>query len=98
MRYTEGDTSNSASVFIDEKLVLNTDINMTVRLLATKRWIDGLDQDAYTIRPAIRLDWYFTSTLLLDMEMGYEWLMQDFESEDFEVQQGFVVMGLHKRF
>ncbi len=98
LRYTEGDTSGSASLFIDEKLVLNPDINLTLRLVTTQRWIDGLDQDAYTVRPGARLDWYFTPTLLLDMEVGYEWLMQDFEEEDFEVQQGFIVMGLHKRF
>lgn len=71
---------------------------MTLRLLATQRSINGLDQDAYTLRPAVRLDWYFTSTLLLDTELGYEWLMQDFEAGDYKVQQGFIVIGLHKRF
>ncbi len=69
-----------------------------LRLLASQRSLAGLGQQAYTLRSGLRLDWYIISDLLLDMELGYEYLLQDFADEDFEVRQAFMVMGLRKRF
>jgi tetratricopeptide (TPR) repeat protein len=97
-RYTSGDVTSNATVFVDEKMRLDHGLDLIMRLSASSRWLEGLNQDAYTLRPGIRLDWYITPDFLLDMELGYEWLMQDFESEDFEVHQGFLIMGLRKRF
>lgn len=97
-RYTQGDSSNSASLFIDEKLRFNRHLNLTLRLLGSRRWVNDVNRDAHTLRPATRLDWYITPTFLLDFELGYEWLLQDFESEEFKAHQGFLIMGLRKRF
>lgn len=97
-RYTSGDTSSSATLFIDEKLRLDQGLDLIFRLSASARWLEDRNQDAYTVRPGMRLNWYITSDLLLDAELGYEWMSQEFESYDYQVHQGFVVMGLRKRF
>lgn len=97
-RYTSGDFSDSLSLYADEKIYFNGGVNLILRLRGSRRTMDEVDQDALTLRPAVRLDWYISQDLLLESELGYEWLMQDFGDEDFEVQQGFLVLGLRKRF
>ena len=98
VRYTEGDVASSASVYLDEKLRINPRTHVTLRLAGSRRWMDDTNQDVYSVRPGVRLDWYITPDFLLDVEMGYEWSEQDFESYNFEVQQGFFLMGLRTRF
>ncbi len=97
-RYTHGDTSNSASLYADEKLRFNQSINLTLRLLGSRRWVNNADRDTYTLRPALRLNWFFNPTFLLDAELGYEWLSQQFETMDFEARQTYLMLGLRKRF
>lgn len=97
-RYTAGEYADTTSLFVDEKLHINEDVNLVVRLRASQRTREDLDQDAYTLRPGLRLDWYLTRDLMLDMELGYEWLLQDFGADDFEVHQGFAIMGVRRRF
>ena len=98
LRYTSGDVANNATVFIDEKLRFDRGVDLTVRLSASRRWLNDLDQEAYTVRQGVRLDWYITPDFLLDLEFGYEWLLQEFQSDDFQVHQGFAMMGLRRRF
>lgn len=98
LRYTTGDVTETAVVYVDEKLRLDANIDLIFRLSASYRTLTDYNQDAYTVRPGIKLDWYFTPDFLLDMEAGYEWLAQDFESENFQIHQGFIVLGLRKRF
>lgn len=97
-RYTAGEFADTTSVYIDEKWRMRPDFNLLIRLRASVRTRDDVEQDAYTVRPGLRAEWYFSPDLLLDMELGYEWLLQDFNSEDFEVHQGFAILGLRKRF
>ncbi len=33
------------------------------------------------MRPGVRLEWYIKPDLMLDTEVGYEWLSQDFQSD-----------------
>ncbi len=96
-RYTGGDVSNAASIYLNEKLHLGTHLDMTLRLLGSRRWRNDISQETWTVRPGLRLDWYFTRDFLLDMEMGYEWSNQDFGNGSLQIQQGFVLMGLRKR-
>ena len=98
VRYTAGDVANNATLFIDEKLRFDHGLDLTVRLSASRRWFEDLEQEAYTLRPGVRLDWYITPDFLLDLEFGYEWLLQEFQSDDFQVHQGFAMVGLRKRF
>ena len=98
LRYTSGDVANNATLFIDEKLRFDHGVNLIARLSASRRWLEDLNQDTYTVRPGLRLDWYITPDFLLDLELGYEWLLQDFQSDDFQVHQGFAMMGLRRRF
>lgn len=98
VRYTDGDLTESTTLFLDEKFYLDHGLNLVLRMRASQRTVTAFDQDALTLRPGIRLDWYITPDLLLETELGYEWLAQDFGENDFEVQQGFVVLGLRKRF
>jgi hypothetical protein len=60
--------------------------------------MDELDQESTSLRPALRLEWYLTRDLMFETELGYEWLTQEFASTEFDSQQGFLVMGLRKRF
>ncbi len=69
-----------------------------MRLSASRRWLEDMDQDTYTVRPGLRLAWHITPDFLLDLELGYEWLLQDFQADDFQVHQGFAMMGLRRRF
>ena len=98
VRYTDGDTSDSTSIYFHEKLYLDSGVNMTLRLRATQRRLSEYDRDSLTLRPAVRLDWYISRDLLLESELGYEWWSQDFGRDDYEVQQLFIILGLRKRF
>ncbi len=98
LRYTSGDVANNATVFIDEKLRFDHGVDLIARLSASRRWLEDMDQDTYTVRPGLRLAWHITPDFLLDLELGYEWLLQDFQADDFQVHQGFAMMGLRRRF
>jgi hypothetical protein len=98
IRYTTGDSADATSLFVDERISFNQNLNLTLRMLATQRSLKDFDQQAYTLRPVVSLDWYFTPSFLLEFELGYEWLLQDFQSESYQVQQGFLITGLRKRF
>jgi len=98
VRYTAGDTSDSAVIFVDEKLRLNQKLYLILRLRGSQRTMHERDQDALTIRPGARLTWYLSPDFMLESELGYEWLVQDFAGSNFEVQQAFLIMGLRKRF
>ncbi len=97
-RYTTGDAMSSASVFLDEKFHINQDINTVIRLRASRRWQDGLDRDVYSVGPGVQLNWFFTRDFMLEMELGYEWSQQKFGFDDLQIQQGFMIMGVRKRF
>ena len=97
-RYTTGDVMSSASVYLDEKFRINQDINTVIRLRASRRWQDGLDRDVYSVGPGIQLNWFFTRDFMLEMELGYEWSEQQFGFDDIQIQQGFMIMGVRKRF
>jgi hypothetical protein len=98
VRYTDGETASNATVYADEKLRFDSNVDVIFRLSGSKRWLTDYDQDAYTVRPGVRLEWYITPDLMLDSEVGYEWLSQDFQSDTLVAQQGYIVMGLRKRF
>lgn len=97
-RYTTGDAMGSVSVHLDEKFRINQDINTVIRLRASRRWQDGLDRDVYSVGPGVQLNWFFTRDLLLEMELGYEWSEQQFGFDDLQIQQGFMIVGVRKRF
>ena len=73
-------------------------LDLTLRLLGSQRTMSAFAKDAYTVRSALRIDWYIISDLMLDVELGYEWLLQDFADDELEVRQGFMMLGLRKRF
>lgn len=98
LRYSKGDTADSVSIYVDEKLRFGRNLNLVLRMLASQRKIALNSQSAYTLRPSVRLNWYITTNLQLDMEMGVEWLSQESEPEDFSAQQAFGIIGLRKRF
>lgn len=97
-RYTAGDVSDSVVVYMDEKFRLNDAVDLILRLSGSQRTMADYNQDAYTVRPAVQLFWYFEQDLMLDAEAGYQWMSQDFESENFQVQQAYVLLGVRKRF
>ncbi len=97
-RYTIGDVSDSVVVYVDEKLRLDNTIDLVLRLSGSQRTLADYNQDTYTVRPAVQLYWYIKRDLMLDMEAGYEWMSQDFESESFQAQQAYMLLGLRKRF
>jgi len=97
-RYTTGDLISSASIYLDEKLRIRENINTVVRLRATRRWQDNLDRDVYSLGPGVQLNWFFTADFMLEMELGYEWSEQQFGFDDIRIQQGFMIMGVRKRF
>jgi hypothetical protein len=98
MRYTTGDVMSSASIYLDEKFHINQDINTVIRLRASQRWQDGLDRDVYSVGPGVQLNWFFTRDFMLEMELGYEWSEQQFGFDDLQIQQGFMIVGVRKRF
>ena len=97
-RYTVGDVSDGVVLYLDEKLRLADDIDLILRLSGSQRTMSDYNQDTYTVRPAIQLYWYLKPDLLLDAEAGYEWMSQDFQSENFQVNQVYMLLGLRKRF
>ncbi len=97
-RYTIGDVSDGVVLYMDEKLRLAEDIDLILRLSGSQRTMSDYNQDTYTVRPAIQLYWYLKPDLLLDAEAGYEWMSQDFQSENFQVNQVYMLLGLRKRF
>ena len=97
-RYTIGDVSDGVVVYMDEKLRVADDIDLVFRLSGSQRTMSDYNQDTYTVRPAIQLYWYLKPDLLLDAEAGYEWMSQDFQSENFQVNQVYMLLGLRKRF
>ncbi len=97
-RYTFGDVTDTANVYIDEKFRVADRAHVVLRMRAFRRWMDELDQESTSLRPALRLEWYLMRDLMFEAELGYEWLTQEFASTDFDSQQGFLVMGLRKRF
>ncbi len=98
LRYTAGDTSEVLSIYTDERVYASRGLTVTLRLQASRRTLDEVDQDAVLARPGVRLDYEFNRDLFLEAEFGYEWLLQEFGSEDFEVQQGFLILGVRRRF
>ncbi|MCB1695928.1 MAG: hypothetical protein H6984_01660 [Pseudomonadales bacterium] len=98
VRYTTGDVSDGIVVYMDEKLRLADDFDLVLRLSGAQRTLSDYNQDTYTVRPAVQLYWYLRPDLMLDAEAGYEWMSQDFESENFQVQQAYMLLGLRKRF
>ncbi len=97
-RYTTGDLISSASIYLDEKLHIRENVNTVIRLRATRRWQDDLDRDVYSLGPGVQLNWFFTPEFMLEMELGYEWSEQQFGFDDIRIQQGFMIMGVRKRF
>ena len=98
VRYTTGDVSNSLVVYMDEKLRMTDDLDLVFRLSGSQRTLSNYSQDTYTVRPGVQLYWYIRPDLMLDAETGYEWMSQDFESENFQVHQAYLLLGLRKRF
>ncbi|MEZ5571409.1 MAG: tetratricopeptide repeat protein [Halioglobus sp.] len=98
LRYTDGDTSGSVTVYADEKLRFENNVDVIFRLSGSQRWLTDYSQDAFTVRPGVRLEWYIKPDLMLDSELGYEWLSQDFQSDTLVAQQAYVVLALRKRF
>ena len=94
VRYTTGDVSDGIVVYMDEKLRLADDFDLVLRLSGAQRTLSDYNQDTYTVRPAVQLYWYLRPDLMLDAEAGYEWMSQDFESENFQVQQGIHATGI----
>jgi tetratricopeptide (TPR) repeat protein len=97
-RYTTGDVSDAVVVYMDEKLRLADDIDLVLRLSGSQRTLSDYSQDTYTVRPGVQLYWYLRPDLMLDAEVGYEWMSQDFGSENFQAQQAYLLLGLRKRF
>jgi hypothetical protein len=97
-RYTTGDVSDAVVVYMDEKLRVADDIDVVFRLSGSQRTLSDYSQDTYTVRPGVQLYWYLKPDLMLDAEVGYEWMSQDFESENFQAQQAYLLLGLRKRF
>ncbi len=97
-RYTFGDVTDTANLYVDEKFRVADRAHLVLRVRAVRRWMDELDQESSSLRPAMRLEWYVTRDLMFEAELGYEWLTQEFASRDFDSQQAFVVMGVRKGF
>lgn len=97
-RYTAGDVSDAVVVYMDEKLRMADDIDLVLRLSGSQRTLSDYSQDTYTVRPGVQLYWYLKEDLMLDAEVGYEWMSQDFGSENFQAQQAYLLLGLRKRF
>jgi hypothetical protein len=97
-RYTESDASSSIGLYLDEKLRFGDHLNIIARLQLSHRSLEDRDQDTYSVRPGLRLDWTVLPDVLLDIELGYEYLLQEFDAGDFEVHQAFVVFGVRSRF
>lgn len=98
IRYTFGDVTDTANIYMDEKFRVAERAHLVLRMRAFRRWMDELGQESTSLRPALRLEWYLSADLMFEVELGYEWLTQEFAATDFDSQQGFLVTGLRKRF
>lgn len=97
-RYSTGDTVDTASLFADERLRLGRRLSLTLRLLASRRWLQPSGRNAYSLRPGLRLQWYITASTLVEAESGYERSRQDFAGGTLDASQMFCIIGIRTRF
>jgi hypothetical protein len=93
LRVADSDTSDTTSLYWDNRFRLGTRWFLYPRLRLDLRSFSRTGDEQTTIRPTLRLDYRMGRRLRFEFESGYEWSSREMAAQDLDMRGLFVRAG-----
>lgn len=98
LRYTDGDTAETATLYVDTRYPMGERLRINPRLALSLRQVAAGDADQWLARPALRLFYRMAKRWQFEMDIGGEWGSSDTSAGSTDTTGWYVYAGYRADF
>ncbi|MGE0623715.1 MAG: hypothetical protein AB7I04_04595 [Pseudomonadales bacterium] len=98
LRLADSETSDTTSLYWDNRLRFGERWFLYPRFRVDHRNFVRTDDEQWTLRPSLRLDYRFSRIIRFELESGYEWSTRDFADRSVDITGVFLRAGYRAFF
>jgi hypothetical protein len=98
LRVADSQTSATTSLYWDNRFNFFTSWYLYPRIRVDHRTFDRNDDEQWSVRPSLRLDYRMSSAIRFELESGYEWTSREMADRNLDINGLFIRAGYRASF